>query len=170
MRTETRAGQFLCLLRCTVAAVTQRKASQGLLKPNYRPTIKAEDMFNVRPREQVVQNLIKIPLRLPTPDGPRLHDDGGHELAELAHVVGRNLLQEIALRLPGHTEGRDMSDFGIPLCLCLKTGTDIKESPPVLRHVPKKPYDTTEVMVETHYQYSSWTSFSDFLLVFLLLV
>lgn len=119
MRTETRAGQFLCLLLCTVAAVTQRKASQGLLKPNYRPTIKAEDMFDVRPREQVVQNLIKIPLRLPTPDGPRLHDDGGHELAELAHVVGRNLLQEIALRLPGHTERAGTCQTLGSHCVCV---------------------------------------------------
>lgn len=122
-----------------------RKASQGLLKPNYRPTMKAEDVFDVRPGEQVVQDLIKILLTLPTPDWPRLHHDSRHELAELAHVVGRDLLQEVAVHLPGHTERAGLCQVWVlSLCLCLKTGTDSKESPPVLRHFPEQPCDRAD--------------------------
>lgn len=37
-----------------------------------------------------------------------------------------------------------MSHCGVPLCLCLKTTPDPKESPAVLRYIPKQPCDTAD--------------------------
>ena len=77
-----------------------------------------EDTFDVRPCKHTVQNLIKIIVRLPTLDWPQLHNNSWYKLAELARVVGRYLLQQIALSLHKayKTEGRNASVFWITLC------------------------------------------------------
>lgn len=62
-------------------------------------TIQFEEMLDVRPREQVLQNLRQVMHGLPIAPGPGLGDHSGHERAELPQVSVRQAVEDTGLRL-----------------------------------------------------------------------
>lgn len=67
-------------------------------------TIQFEEMLDVWPCEQVLQNLKQVMHSLPIAPGPGLGDHSGHERAELPQVSAREALEDTGLRLRENEE------------------------------------------------------------------
>ena len=85
------------------------KASRTPPDTPHPHTIQPEEVLDVRPREQVLQNLGRVVHGAPGVSRPGLRDHGGHERAESVQVSVGQPLEDTGLRLQAAKRRRGVS-------------------------------------------------------------